>query len=308
MRKRETRILDMQHLFRLPQNQLTQERGFLLSRVSAERVDKRSLAIAQGELYEVLANKGGVRVHGWGFELVGGNAGRESGGWVRVFDAAVIGLAYVLAAEDRRGGDALQEEAEQRPDGEEGPEEIGVHWSLLDRAGLEFLDPDFVGLGAGLADDFHLPEVRQVVRSWDRKHLTIANGTEGAIGLKVRVHGSLLLELQQPESDESDDKADSNSHHLVVEVAQDCDISAEVGKEDAGEVGHSDLHLLLLRAQEDSGVIQLHLGRDAAGYPVLDALHSTLLFVKAEQLRNLGRSAESFNEVFVGHGDITHHV
>jgi hypothetical protein len=57
------RITPMQHFNRTLKNQLTQQGGFLLSAVGAQRIHKVSLSVAQGELHNVLTNQGRVGVH-----------------------------------------------------------------------------------------------------------------------------------------------------------------------------------------------------------------------------------------------------
>lgn len=101
----------MQHLFRLPQDQVSNEDGLLLARVGAEGIDKRSLSVAQAELDEVLTDQSGVGVHGVGLEVVGeGSLRRASengvvsrGKWIHVFDAASVALFALLRDSGRLG-------------------------------------------------------------------------------------------------------------------------------------------------------------------------------------------------------------
>lgn len=130
--ERRTKIVHMQHLFRFAQNHLSNESGLLLARVGAQCFEQRSLTVAEAQLDEVLANKGGVGVHGVGVVVVGGNAGRTSGGWISAFDAAVAGLGEIVA----RAIDAsapcqpARQQDEHGPTGDEEQEVIGVHGSV----------------------------------------------------------------------------------------------------------------------------------------------------------------------------------
>lgn len=53
------------------------------------------------------------------------------------------------------------------------------------------------------------------------------------------------------------------------------------------------------RPEKDVRVVELHLGRDAASDPVLDALHAALGLVIAEQLCYQGRAAERLDALRV---------
>jgi hypothetical protein len=100
--------------------------------------------LGDADVQALVTDMRGVAVHGVSARLVGGNAGRTSGGWVCVFDAAVAGLVDLLVRPEESGtaGHVAQQQ-DQEPDAEEG---VG-HGGSGGGAGLRAL-----GLGIALDD------------------------------------------------------------------------------------------------------------------------------------------------------------
>lgn len=160
----------MQHLFRLAQNHLPNERRLLLPGVGTQSLEKRSLSVAEAQLDEVLADKRRVGIHGGLSDVEDGGRG----GWVHVFDALSIELVAIAAkliseaenaskgedVADRGAEHAAVDVAEQQSsaaDGEEDPGQDGVHelfpWALGDSLQLD-------GLAAALLQsDQRLPQL-----------------------------------------------------------------------------------------------------------------------------------------------------
>ena len=194
----------MQNLFSLPQDQVPQERGFLLSRIGAERIDKRSLSVAQAELHEMLADEGWVGVHGLVVDQVGENSLRDARegsdvsltgsvvGWVHVWDAALLGFAHLFGPVDGSRSDLPQANAQACVESEEGKEERPGHLGLLliRRTGIDGLDAEFIELGAQRAKRFH-DVWRRMWLDKKIKRLTATRTTQ--IEKSVRAHGLRCL-------------------------------------------------------------------------------------------------------------------
>jgi hypothetical protein len=67
----------MQHLHRMTQNKLTNESGLLFAGIGAHGINQGGFTVAQAELYNVLADKGGVAIHGVSFVLAGGDVAKN---------------------------------------------------------------------------------------------------------------------------------------------------------------------------------------------------------------------------------------
>lgn len=114
-------------------HQLTQESRFLLPVELGGSLRHSVFHFVERKVDALDAEVGRVCVHGVGVVVVGGNAGRTSGGWVSAFDAAVIGLGEIVA----RAIDAsapcqpARQQDEHGPEGDEEQEEVVVHGLLL---------------------------------------------------------------------------------------------------------------------------------------------------------------------------------